>query len=323
MSRATAKAYTMQALVKYHGLKDWELRIPYHDSISVNTDSLYTVTTVEFGDYEADKLLINGEETSGRALERVISVIDRIRRLAGIDQRCLINSVNHSPVKNAKGLGFSAAAGAALAAAAYEAAGLRKKFGWDLRLISRLARLLAGSACRSVVGEYARWYAGNSDEDSYAVKIATKKEFDIRFVIVPLFLKTYTEEAHREAESSAFFKARIESAQRRCEELIKALKDNDFKRFGELVELDSLELHAVTMTGTGKLILMTAESLKVIEIVKRLRSQGIPTYYSMQTGPTVYVNTLPEWADEVEKTLNDEGFLTVQSGVGPGVEIMS
>lgn len=323
MSRATAKAYTMQALVKYHGLKDWELRIPYHDSISVNTDSLYTVTTVEFGDHEADKLLINGEETSGRALERVISVIDRIRRLAGIDQRCLINSVNHSPVKNAKGLGFSAAAGAALAAAAYEAAGLRKKFGWDLRLISRLARLLAGSACRSVVGEYARWYAGNSDEDSYAVKIATKKEFDIRFVIVPLFLKTYTEEAHREAESSAFFKARIESAQRRCEELIKAVKDNDFKRFGELVELDSLELHAVTMTGTGKLILMTAESLKVIEIVKRLRSQGIPAYYSMQTGPTVYVNTLPEWADEVEKTLNDEGFLTVQSGVGPGVEIMS
>jgi len=323
VSRATAKAYTMQALVKYHGLKDWELRIPYHDSISVNTDSLYTVTTVEFGDYEADKLLINGEETSGRALERVISVIDRIRRLAGIDQRCLINSVNHSPVKNAKGLGFSAAAGAALAAAAYEAAGLRKKFGWDLRLISRLARLLAGSACRSVVGEYARWYAGNSDEDSYAVKIATKKEFDIRFVIVPLFLKTYTEEAHREAESSAFFKARIESAQKRCEELIKAVKDNDFKRFGELVELDSLELHAVTMTGTGKLILMTAESLKVIEIVKRLRSQGIPTYYSMQTGPTVYVNTLPEWADEVEKTLNDEGFLTVQSGVGPGVEIMS
>jgi len=30
----------MQALVKYHGLKDWKLRLPYHDSISVNTTSL-------------------------------------------------------------------------------------------------------------------------------------------------------------------------------------------------------------------------------------------------------------------------------------------
>lgn len=321
MSRATAKAYTMQALVKYHGLKDWELRIPYHDSISVNTDCLYTVTTVEFGDYESDKLLINGEEVGGRPLERVISVINRIKNLSGIEERCLINSVNHSPVKNAKGLGFSAAAGAALAAAAYEAAGLREKFGWDLRLISRLARLLAGSACRSVVGEYARWYAGSSDEDSYAVKIATRKDFDIRFIIVPLSMKTSTEEAHREAETSAFFRARIESAQRRCEELIRAMRDNDFKRFGELVELDSLELHAVTMTGNSRMILMTGETIKIIETVKRLRGMGIPAYYSMQTGPTVYVNTLPEWADEVEKVLNDEGFFTVQSGVGPGVEI--
>ena len=52
-----------------------------------------------------------------------------------------------------------------------------------------------------------------------------------------------------------------------------------------------------------------------------IRDRGIPAYYSMQTGPTVYVNTLPEWADEVEKVLSEEGFLTVKSGVGPGVEI--
>ncbi|MEM2041243.1 MAG: diphosphomevalonate decarboxylase [Nitrososphaerota archaeon] len=322
MSKATAKAYTMQALIKYHGLKNWELRIPYHDSISVNTDCLYTTTTVEFGDFETDKLLINGEEVRGRALERVITVIERVRRLAGIDDCCLINSVNHSPIRNAKGLGFSAAAGAALAAAAYEAAGLRKKFGWDLKLISRLARLLAGSACRSVIGEYARWYAGNSDEDSYAVKIATKKDFDIRFIIVPLFMKTSTEEAHREAETSSFFRARIESAQKRCDELVKAIKDNDFKRFGELVELDSLELHAVTMTGHGRLILMNAESLKVINVVKKLRSEGIPAYYSMQTGPTVYVNTLPEWVQEVSKALSEEGLWGIESSVGPGVEVV-
>lgn len=322
MNRATAKAYTMQALVKYHGLKNWELRIPYHDSISVNTDCLYTTTTVEFGDYETDRLLINGEEISGRALERVTSVIDRVRKLADMSDHCLINSVNHSPIKNAKGLGFSAAAGAALAAAAYEAAGLRKKFGWNPRLISRLARLLAGSACRSVIGEYARWYAGSNDEDSYAVKIATKKEFDIRFIIVPLFLKASTEEAHREAETSSFFRARIESAQKRCDDLVKAIKDNDFKRFGELVELDSLELHAVTMTGQGRMILMTAETLRVIETIKQLRREGIPAYYSMQTGPTVYVNTLPEWVDEVKKALNETGLYSIESGVGPGVEVI-
>jgi len=37
-----AVAYTMQALVKYHGLKNWDLRLPYHDSISVNTTCMKT-----------------------------------------------------------------------------------------------------------------------------------------------------------------------------------------------------------------------------------------------------------------------------------------
>ena len=40
MTPFKSTANTMQALVKYHGLKDWKLRIPYHDSISVNTTSL-------------------------------------------------------------------------------------------------------------------------------------------------------------------------------------------------------------------------------------------------------------------------------------------
>ena len=51
-TKATAIAHTMQGLLKYHGLKNHELRIPFHDSISVNLDALYTKTTVEFGNYE-------------------------------------------------------------------------------------------------------------------------------------------------------------------------------------------------------------------------------------------------------------------------------
>ncbi|MCS7117818.1 MAG: diphosphomevalonate decarboxylase, partial [Thaumarchaeota archaeon] len=47
--RCRARAFTMQALVKYHGMRDWDLRIPYHDSISVNTDVAYVDATVEFG----------------------------------------------------------------------------------------------------------------------------------------------------------------------------------------------------------------------------------------------------------------------------------
>jgi len=321
--RATAKAFTMQALIKYHGLRDWDLRIPYHDSISVNTDCLYTVTTVEFGDYEDDVVLVNGEAATGRGLERVVRVLDRVRGMAGISQRARVESWNSLTYEAGKGVGFSSAAGAALAAAAYEAAGLRKTLGWDLRLVSRVARLLAGSACRSVVGGYAIWHAGESDEDSYAERIASREDFEIAFLIIPLPLDISTEAAHREAEASSFFWARVASAQRRCGELIQAIRDRDFERFGELVELDSLELHAVTMTGPGRHILMTPESLRIIEKVRAMRREGIPVYFSMQTGPSVFVNTLPEWIDYVESILRDSGLTCIRSGVGGGVELIS
>jgi len=319
--RAAAKAYTMQALVKYHGLRDWDLRIPYHDSISVNTDVAYTVAWVEFCDGVSDVVFAEGVELVGRPRERVLAVINRVRDLAGIEDGCHVRTENHPKIK-AKGLGFSSAAGAAIAAAAYKAASLDRVYGWDLRLLSRIARLLAGSACRSVVGEYAKWTAGSGDEDSYAVRIAGPTDLDIRFVIVPLWLDLSTETAHREAETSPFLHARIESANKRCMELERAIKDGDFKRFGELVERDTLELHAVTMTGERGTILMTRESLKVIRIVRRLRGEGLPAYFSMQTGPTVYVNTLPEYVGEVEGALIREGFRTLVSGVGGGACVL-
>ena len=77
--KATALAHPMEALIKYHGLRDWNLRIPFHDSISVNVDALNTVTTVEFGDFEEDKVVVDGHVLQGRSLERVLNVVNLIR----------------------------------------------------------------------------------------------------------------------------------------------------------------------------------------------------------------------------------------------------
>ena len=315
--KARAKAHPMQALVKYHGLKDWELRIPYHDSISVNAEALYTITTVEFGDFEEDSLHVDGVKITGRGLERALKVVDIIRRIASIEERVRIESWNSLPSGTAKCVGFSSAAGAALAVACYKAAGLDENLGWDYRFLSRVARRLAGSACRSVVGEYARWYAGHDDESSYAERIAGRDELDIRMVIVPLPLDISTEKAHMEAERSSFFKARCSSAQARCDELERAIKEGDFRRFGQLVELDSLELHAVTMTGGEGIILTTCDSLKIISLVKELREkEGVECYYSMQTGPSVFINTLREDSKYVEERVKELGYKPLVSEIG-------
>ncbi len=317
--KARAVAHPMEGLVKYHGLKDWKLRIPYHDSISVNLAAFNTVTEVEFGDFE-DTAEVDGVVLEGREMERVKAVIDHVRRLAGLEEGFRMVSHNSMPKGSVKGLGFSSSAGAALAAAAYKAAGLNKMYGWDYRLVSRIARRLAGSACRSVVGWYARWFAGFSDETSYAANFATEKDLDIRIVVVPLSLGFKTEDAHREAEQSAFFEARVKAAQKRCDELEEAIKDGDFTRFGQLVELDALELHGVTSTGPWRMILATADSMHIIKLVHDMRSEGVECYFSMQTGPTVFINCLPEDAEYVASRVTDAGYRAIVSEVGGPVK---
>ncbi|MCS7095037.1 MAG: diphosphomevalonate decarboxylase [Thaumarchaeota archaeon] len=318
--RSKARAFTMQALVKYHGMRDWELRIPYHDSVSVNTDVAYVDAQVEFGDFDSDVVIINGQVASGRSLERVIKVIDRVRAAAEIDLKVRVVTENHPKVR-AKGMGYSAAAGASIAKAALYAAGLRE-LAEDTRYLSRVARLLAGSACRSAVGKYARWYSGSSDEDSYADRIGDERDLDLRFVVIPLSADLSTEDAHREAESSPFFPQRIKTANERCDQVEKAIRDGDFETFGKLVERDAMELLAVTMTGDSGIILVTHDSLRVISIVKALRRRGVPVYYSMQTGPTVYVDTLPEHVDEVDEEIRRAGYFTLVSGLGGGAEVI-
>jgi len=132
----TAIAHPMQALVKYHGLKDWKLRIPFHDSVSVNVDALWTKTSVEFGDFEQDYIEINNKPVQGDAFQRCLAVVNRVRELAGTEDRVKVMSENSLDYAEAKGLGFSSSGGAALAAAAFKAARLDEEYGWDLKLIA-------------------------------------------------------------------------------------------------------------------------------------------------------------------------------------------
>ncbi|MFQ6105599.1 MAG: diphosphomevalonate decarboxylase [Candidatus Hydrothermarchaeaceae archaeon] len=313
-----AIAHPMQALVKYHGLRDWRLRIPYHDSISVNMDALWTETSVEFA--EEDRAVINGETVAGKQFERILAVVNKVRGLAGVKEKISIVSENSVKYSEAKGLGFSSSAGAALAAALFKLIKLDKKFGWNLREISKIARLFSGSACRSAVGGYAIWHAGGDDTSSYAERIADEPEMGI--VIVPLQSDGRTEEAHLDVESSPFFDARIRSASKRVKEMRKAIKTKDLKRVMELAEIDSLELHALTMTGRRGLVAYKPESIQIMGEIRRMREEGTEAYFSMQTGPSVFVNTYPEDVKKVRRRIGELELKTIVSSVGGEVRIV-
>jgi diphosphomevalonate decarboxylase len=304
----------MQALVKYHGLKDWKLRIPYHDSISVNTTSLYSEVEVsEAGAGEKGSLWVAGERNED-ALRRIQLVSKRLTGKSFEELGLRIDSHN-TPGIDGKGLGFSSSAGSALTFAIDHT--VRKKGEKvDLEELSRVSRLFAASASRTMVGGFSRLYAGKGDEDTYSEKFADERDLPLRTVIVPLPSTVRTEMAHEEVESSPFFRARIESAAKRCDLLEKAIRGGDLKTLGELVEQDTMELHGVTMTGKNNLIVMSADTIRVITKVRELRSNNVEAYFSMQTGPSVFINTNEEDERRVRRAMSTMGYRTLTSTVG-------
>ncbi len=307
--KASAIAHPIQGLIKYHGLADPVLRLPFHDSISVCTAPLSTRTTIEFGDYPADSAVIDGRPATARDMERIRAVVETIRQRIGLRDRFRMASVNNFPSN--VGLGASASGYAALALAASEATELRA----DLENVSRIARRGAGSATRAVTGAWSKWKMGASDEDSYAVRLAGE---DLQMTMIVALVPAYksTEDAHREAVTSPFFQARLAEMPRLIADMELAIRTRDVGKICALAERDTLMLHGITMTGVGEMVLWRPETLRVIIAVRRMREDGVPAFFSIDTGATVYVNTLTEHATEVQERVREIGIETISCHVG-------
>jgi mevalonate pyrophosphate decarboxylase len=83
-----------------------------------------------------------------------------------------------------------------------------------------------------------------------------------------------------------------------------AITKRDAGEISRLAEIDTLNLHAVTMTGNAGMVLFSPSSIRIIDQVRRIRDEeDIPVWYSLDTGPSVFVNTLPDAASKVARRL--------------------
>lgn len=304
--KASAEAYPIQGLIKYHGLKDFDLRLPYHDSISVCTSPTRTTTTVEFGG-DRDSVTIDGKTVEGREQARVLRVVDAMRKRADSDKR--LRMVSKSNFPKYVGLGSSASGFAALATACNEALNLRL----DAATVSEYARLGAGSATRGVAGGFAEWVTEGAR--SLGRMLVGPGEMPWLTLAVVAKHDVPTEGVHREAMSSPFFRARLDYLPPMLERMRKALAKKDPVRVMELAETDTMNLHAITLTMPRSLLAWRGLTVETMHAVRRLRAERkIPVYFSIDTGATVYVNTLPEHADEVRPVLEK---------AAPGCEILA
>lgn len=321
---AAARAHPMQGVLKYHGMTDWTWRIAYLPSVSICNDAAYTLTLVEFdANLPDDVAAINGVTAAGRDLERVKQSLDAVRRAAHITTRARVTSKNVARGgKTGKGLGTSASGSAALAMAA-TAAALGPEATANTRFVSSLARMLAGSGCRSATGGVSLWlsYPGIAHEDSFAVRLDNHDQLgEMRLVTVPIDSRIglKTETAHTDAPNSPLFKCWM--LNRRAETLrcIDAVQAGDWQTVGRLAELDSIQLHAVTMTGSedDKIFAWEPENLTIFRACNALRAQGVPVYASTDTGPTVVLLTHRRHVDQVASRMRALGFDAIEGDIG-------
>jgi diphosphomevalonate decarboxylase len=322
LPKATAISCANIAFVKYWGRKDHALRLPLNSSISMNLDRTTTTTTVLFDRaLEADQVMIEDSETSGKAAQRVSEHLDRIRTLAGISARAQVVSRNSFPM--GAGIASSASAFAALTTAACAAAGLEP----DERTLTILARLGSGSACRSIPAGFVEWHTADTSEGSYAEQIAPPEHWDLRDLIAivqTVHKKVSSTKGHELVGPSPFAEARLAAAERALPVVRDALLARDFVALGEETEQEAIRMHAVAMTSQPSLLYWSPDTVRIMQAVRDWRESGLAVYFTIDAGANVHVLCEESWAGELESRLRalDGVQDVIACGPGPGTRLI-
>jgi diphosphomevalonate decarboxylase len=284
---AAARACANIALAKYWGKVDAKKNIPAVPSISLTLDQLVTETRVRFDPKLAeDEVRLDGRRATADEKERVVKMLNTIRREAKLRARARVASHNHFPT--AAGLASSASGFAALAAAASAAAGLRS----SPRRLSALARSSSASAARSIFGGFVELPAGvRGQGDLYAHPIAPPGHWNVRLVIAvtesgPKKVGS-TEGMERSKKTSPYYAAWVADAPKWARQIRRAIKERDLDTLGAAMERSTLAFHCCAMTSEPVILYWAPATLAALGTVHGLRERGVSAWATMDAGPHV------------------------------------
>jgi diphosphomevalonate decarboxylase len=305
------------ALIKYWGKREGQL--PCNPSISFTLDQAQTQTSlvVDFGKTERPfelNFLFEGLENASFA-NKIIKKLEGLGEVLPMLKTGISLTVNSSNTfPHSAGIASSASSMSALALCLLEAqyaldgneATTSNLFGQEA---SSLARLLSGSACRSLFPVLGQWgkapdLAGSSDE--WAIGVEAHPVFSTYrndILIVSRKEKTVSSTAgHNLMTNHPFANARYQQACTNLQTILPALKTGDVEVVGDIMELEALVLHGLMMSSTPSFILLEPNSLNLINEIRQYRAEsGLPLYFSIDAGPNIHLL----YPAEIESRLAD------------------
>ncbi len=317
--RATARAQPNIALVKYWGKRDVERNLPAVGSLSVTLESLWTEMSVEFSpSLERDALAVNGEPQAS-FLPRVSACLDHI---AGSKRSpAIVESLCNFPI--AAGLASSAASFAALSVAASAASGRAA----DTLALARAAGRASGSAARSLYGGIVELHV--ADDDIVLTSLAAPDDWALSVVVA------VTERGPKpvssgdamilSAQTSPFYGQWVADQNADLDAARSAVAARDIWRLAEVSEFSCLKMHSVMWTSRPPITYWNAATLACMETVRKLRSDGVAVFFTVDAGPQVKAVCLPDAAEAVATALATVPGVTqiLRSGLGCGAKLRS
>ncbi|KEZ44709.1 Diphosphomevalonate decarboxylase [Scedosporium apiospermum] len=306
--RASTTAPVNIAVVKYWGKRDPKLNLPTNSSLSVtlSQSDLRTLTTASCSEsFDRDSLILNGEEAdvSGARTQACFREL-RARRVALEAKDASLPKLSAMHLRIVSENNFPTAAGLASSAAGFAALVRAIADLYELpdspTELSLIARQGSGSACRSLLGGYVAWRAGEKEDgtDSLAEQVADASHWPgmkalILVVSAGKKLVPSTSGMQQTVATSSLFKQRVDAVVPvHMKAMEEAIRDRDFAKFAEVTMKDSNSFHATCLDTYPPIIYMNEYSkaaIRAVQLINEAAGKTVAAYtFDAGANPVIY-----------------------------------
>ncbi len=288
------------AIVKYWGKR--AIQLPLNPSISFSLKHCITTTKIKYSinkklnDYSFNFLFEN--KPNLKFEEKLVLFFKRIERHLPWLMNLHLNIESSNTFPHSSGIASSASSYSALAIALAEINLQITGETLSSSIISEIARLGSGSACRSTQSGWNLWGAsdieGSNDHNSIEINSKVHHSFktiqDTVLIVSNEQKQISSTTGHQLMENHPYKEARIQQAKNNVNQLLQALANGDWDLFIEIAELEALSLHGLMMSSTPGYTLLLPNSLTIISKIREFRaSTKIPVCFTIDAGPNIHV----------------------------------
>jgi diphosphomevalonate decarboxylase len=314
----TARAHPNIALIKYWGKRDSALNLPAVGSISITLSSLHTDMRISLDPgLESDQLWFNNEPAP-TLLPRISECMDTV--IGSARERARVTSSGNFPV--AAGLASSASAFAACVVAADSLDDKQR----PLETLANLAGRASGSAARSLLGGFVE--LSNEAESVRVTSLLEPADWPLEVIVAITSEKEKAVGSGKAMEisrhTSPFYGQWIAEQDDDLDTARTAIVARDIGALGDIAEHNCLKMHSVMWTSRPPLVYWNSTTVSCMETVRRLRSKGVPVFFTIDAGPQLKAVCEPGAADKVESELAATGGVlrTLRTSLGTGAHLL-